>query len=77
MSTGTRVWQQERGKPLFRFQTENADLHYVFSQRNDLILVGWGVNLDLWIYLGEFDSFFKAQKVIEKALDERYQVFLL
>ena len=72
MSSGTRIWQEEQGKPIFRFQTENENIHYIFSQRKDVILVGWGVNFDLWIYLGEFDSVGKAQEVLKMALNEKH-----
>jgi hypothetical protein len=72
MSSGNRIWQEEHGKPVFRFQTENESIRYFFSQRKDVILVGWGINFNLWIYLGEFDSFSKAQEVLKMALNEKH-----
>jgi hypothetical protein len=73
MSSNTIIWQEEHGKPAFRFQTENENIQYFFSQCKELILVGWGINFNLWIYLGEFDSFSKAQDILKRALDEKHQ----
>ena len=72
MNSDTRIWQEEHGKPVFRFQTENEGIHNFFSQRKDVTLVGWGVNFNLWIYLGEFDSSLKAQEVLKMALNEKH-----
>jgi hypothetical protein len=68
MSSITRVWQQEQGKSLFRFQTEDESVHHFLSQRQDVKLVGWGVNLKLWIYVGEFISLRQARDTLLPAL---------
>jgi len=68
MSSSTRVWQQEQGKPMFRFQTEDESVHLFLSQRRDVKLVGWGVNFKLWIYFGEFDSLRQARETLRQAL---------
>ena len=75
MASSTHVWQEEKGKSVFRFQTENENVHHFFSQRNDVKLIGWGVNFNLWIYLGEFDSIRKAQEIIEMALNEKHEAY--
>ena len=67
MSSSTRVWQQEQGKPIFRFQTEDEKVHIFLSQRKDFKLVGWGVNFNLWIYLGEFNSLRQARETLRPA----------
>jgi hypothetical protein len=67
MSLSTRIWQEEQGKPLFRFQTEDENVHRYLSQRQDVKLVGWGVNFNLWIYLGEFHSLRQAQDTLRPA----------
>jgi hypothetical protein len=68
MSSSTRVWQQEQGKPIFRFQTEDEKVHIFLSQRKDFKLVGWGVNVNLWIYLAEFNSLPQARETLRPAL---------
>jgi hypothetical protein len=68
VSLNTRIWQEVRGKLDFRFQTEDEDVHFLLSQRKDFRLIGWGVNFDLWIYLGEFNSLQQARKTLRQAL---------
>jgi hypothetical protein len=68
VSLNTRIWQEVRGKLIFRFQTENEEVHFLLSQREDFRLIGWGVNFDLWIYLGEFNSLQQARKTLQQAL---------
>jgi hypothetical protein len=68
MSLNTRIWKQEHGKPIFRLQTEDEKVHIFLSQRKDFKLVGWGVNFNLWIYLGEFNSLRQARETLRPAL---------
>jgi hypothetical protein len=70
MSLNTRIWQEEHGKPIFRFQTEDEEIHIFLSRQKDFKLVGWGVNLNLWIYLGEFNSLRQARETLRPALSE-------
>lgn len=67
MALNTLIWQEEHGKPIYRFQTEDERVHIFLSQRKDVKLVGWGVNVNLWIYLGEFDSLRIAQDTLRPA----------
>ena len=68
MSLSTQIWQEEHGKPIFRIQTEDENIHISLSQRNDLKLVGWGINFNLWIYLGEFNSLRQARETLQRAI---------
>ena len=68
MSLNTRMWQEVQGKPIFRFQTDDEKAHIFLSERKDLKLVGWGVNFNLWIYLGEFNSLRQARESLRQAL---------
>jgi hypothetical protein len=68
MSLNTQIWQEERGKPTFRFQTEDEGVHVFLSRQKDFKLVGWGVNLNLWIHLGKFNSLRQAQRILRPAL---------
>jgi hypothetical protein len=62
------MWQAEPGNPIFHFQTEDEKAHIFLSQRKDLKLVGWAVNFNLWIYLGEFNSLQHARETLRQAL---------
>jgi hypothetical protein len=64
MSLNTRVWQEGHRKIIFRLQTQDEKVHIFLSQRNDFKLVGWGVSINLWIYLGEFNSIRQAREVL-------------
>jgi hypothetical protein len=70
MSLSTQIWQEEHGKPYFRIQTEDEKVHLFLSQRKDFKLVGWGVNYNLWIYHGEFNSFRQARETLQLAFPE-------
>jgi hypothetical protein len=68
MSLDTRIWQEGQRKTIFRFQTQDEKVHIFLSQRNDFKLVGWGININLWIYLGEFNSLRQARETLRPAL---------
>lgn len=63
--SSTRIWREVDGKLIFRFQTYDEKLHQYMSQRNDFKLVGWGVNINLWIYRAEFSSIRAAQQALK------------
>jgi hypothetical protein len=64
MSTNLCIWQEAQDKTMFRFQTDDENIHFILSQRNDFKLVGWGLNVNLWIYLGKFNSLREAQHTL-------------
>ena len=80
-NTHTHVWQEERGKPVFRFQTQDKDVHLYLSRKEGFKLVGWGFNIDLWIYRAKYQSLrIKSSNFyflfgIEKELDTDFFVF--
>lgn len=67
MSLNTRIWQEGHRKTIFRFQTQDENVHIFLSQRKDFRLVGWGVNINLWIYMGEFNSLRRARETLRPA----------
>ena len=60
------IWQEIVGKPSFRIQTENEHLHQEMLQTSRFELVGWGVNIPLWIHRAEFQSVQKARQAFER-----------
>ena len=70
MSLNTRIWQEEEGKPIFRIQTEDEAVHIFLSHQKGFNLVGWGINLNLWIYLGKFNSLQQARTTLQKPFFE-------
>lgn len=46
----TSMWQEERGKHFYRFQTDNKEISNKMKRRNKFKLVGYGYNCTLWIY---------------------------
>lgn len=46
----TFMWQEERSKHFYRFQTDEKEIHYKMKRREKFNLVGDGVNCNLWIY---------------------------
>ena len=65
MNSGLLMWQEIDGKFVFRFQTDDENVHRNMSQMEGFKLAGIGVNIDLWIYRVEFSSFENAKKTIE------------
>lgn len=66
MVSHMQIWQEEADKPAFRIQTDNEHFHQEMLQSERLELVGWGVNIRLWIYRAEFLSVQNAQQTIER-----------
>jgi hypothetical protein len=65
MNSGLLMWQEIDGKFVFRFQTDDENVHRHMSQMEGFKLAGQGVNIDLWIYRVEFSSFENAKKTLE------------
>lgn len=59
------MWQEERGKPYYRFQTKNREVANRMKRRNKFKQVGWGVNCDWWIYQAVFGKPETARKALK------------
>lgn len=71
MNVGIYVWRETKGKPVFRFQTEDKIVHQYLSKNNDFKLVGQGVNVNFWIYRAEFDSLQTARQALNYAIKKQ------
>ena len=78
----TFMWQEERGKKYYRFQTDEKDVAQKMRRRNKFELIGWGVNCELWIFQSTFsrpDIARKAFKSIagrKAEFDDRKEIFI-
>lgn len=50
----TYMWKEERGKPFYRFQTDEREIANKMKRREKFKLVGNGMNCPLWIYQATF-----------------------
>ena len=66
MSQKVQIWREVAGKPSFRIQTENEHFHQEMLLSGRFELVGWGVNIPLWIHRAEFQSVQKARQTFER-----------
>lgn len=44
------MWQEERGKPYYRFQPDDPAVSKKMRQRKYFHLTAWGENCNLWIF---------------------------
>jgi len=61
----TYLWQEQRGKPFYRFQTDEIEINKKMKRRNKFELTGWGVNCPLWIYIAEFTRPIRAKAALK------------
>ena len=66
MVSHMQIWQEEADKPSFRIQTENEHYHQEMLKSDRFELVGWGVNIPLWIHRAEFQSVQNARQTFER-----------
>ena len=77
----TSMWQEERGKKYYRFQTDEREIANKMRRRNKFELVGWGVNRELWIFQSTFSRPDIARNAFESITgrkaeyDDRAEIF--
>ena len=59
------MWQEEKGKPYYRFQTDDKKLADKMRRRNKFKLISWGVNCNHWIYQTIISKPFIAKKMFK------------
>jgi hypothetical protein len=60
----TVIWRESGMISVYRIQTDDPVLHQHLSQQKEFELVGWGINIPLWIYRAEFSSLDEAHKIL-------------
>ena len=61
----TYLWQEQRGKPFYRFQTDDYKIASKMKGRKKFTLAGRGMNCPLWIFIAEFSRPDIARKVLK------------
>ena len=59
------MWQMGRGSKEYRFQTDEKEIYQKMKRRAKFILVGEGVNTNLWIYQVEISRPDIARKILK------------
>lgn len=67
----TYMWKEERGKPYYRFQTDEIEIKNKMKRREKFVLVGNGLNCYLWIYQAKFKRPDIAKRVFETIIGEK------
>lgn len=63
-------WQEEKGKPYYRFQTDEKKLADKMKRRKKFKLTAWGMNCDLWIFITVIPKPFIAKKMFKALCGE-------
>ena len=61
----TYLWQEERGKNIYRIQTDDKAINAKLKRRNKFQLIANALNDQLWIYAGLFSRPDIAKKIIK------------
>ncbi len=61
----TYLWQEQRGKPFYRFQTDDYKIAAKMKGRKKFTLTGRGMNCPLWIFQAEFSRSDMAKKALK------------
>ncbi len=59
------MWQEERGKPFYRFQTTNRKAAEKMKRREKFRLIGKGLNCEWWMFRVEFARTDIAKKALK------------
>lgn len=68
------LWQEERGRPYYRFQTDEKTLADKMKRREKFKLVANGFNCNLWIFQATFSRPDIARKTF-KTLEGQNAIF--
>ena len=60
------MWQEERGKPYYRIQTEDPAIKNKLKRRKFFNLTAYGVNWKLWIFITTFKRPDIARKTFKR-----------
>ena len=59
------MWREQRGKPFYRFQTDDYKIAAKMTGRKKFTLTGRGVNCPMWIFQTEFSRSDIARKALK------------
>lgn len=61
----TYMWREEKGKPFYRFQTDEKEISDKMKRRQKFILSASGYNTPLWVFQTTFNRADIAKKVLK------------
>ena len=64
------IWQELRGKPEWRFQTDRYEIYRMLKRRKGFRLVASGNNGDLWVFVKSYKQPKNARKAFERIWSE-------
>lgn len=62
------MWKEERGRKLYRVQTNDPIIFRRLSKRNDMTLVMWGINKYLKVFQVEYYSPKEARRSFKRII---------
>jgi hypothetical protein len=65
------IWQELRGKPEWRFQTDRYDIYRKLKRRKGFRLVAYGCNGDLWVFVKSYKQPKNARKAFERICGQK------
>lgn len=71
VSYTTSMWQELRGKPYWRIQTDDPAVARKLRRRTTFKLVCCGINTTLWIFRGTYSTPQKAKLSLERLTGQK------
>ena len=65
------IWQELRGKPEWRFQTDQYEIYRKLKRRKRFRLVAYGCNGDLWVFVKSYKHPKNARKAFEQVCSQK------
>lgn len=65
------IWQELRGKPEWRFQTDRYEIYRKLKRRKGFRLVASGYNGDLWVFVKSYKHPKNARKAFERICGQK------
>lgn len=60
----TQMWQEVRGEPYYRFQTDESEIASKMRRRKTFKQCSWGLNCPHWIFVTTYSTPQKARKAL-------------
>ncbi len=65
------IWQELKGNPEWRFQTDRYDIYRKLKRRKGFRLVAYGCNGDLWVFVKSYKQPKNARKAFERICSQK------
>ncbi len=65
------IWQELRGNPEWRFQTDRYEIYRKLKRRKGFRLISYGYNCDLWVFVKSYKQPKNARKAFERICGQK------